>query len=300
LPIRCRPTKPLLRHARPLGGPTRPGKWHQLDTAAASTLQYNHTVRHRFFVEPTLLQGNTVTLSGPLAHQIAHVLRLTRGDVIILLDNSGWEHEVELTAFSRDEVTGVIRRKTLGTNEPKTRITVYQALIRPEKFAFVLQKGVEIGVVGFVPVLCDRSVIGSLKDIDAKKIERWEAIIREAAEQSGRAKLPRIGTPLLFPDAVSKVAGVSLLADPVAAETDLASLLRELAAPKRQPYQRTPPPRPYTVNLFIGPEGGFSPEERSLAAAAGLRTVHLGPRILRSETAALVAAAIILYEWGDL
>src|SRR5581483_378404 len=136
----------------------------------------------------------------------------------------------------------------------------------------------EIGVVGFVPVLCERSIIGSLADLDQRKLERWEAIIREAAEQSGRAKLPRVGPPQLFREACQRVVGASLLGWEGAASASppapgLRPVLRELGAPKPERFERSAPPRPFAVNLFIGPEGGFSLEEVELAVAAGLRPV---------------------------
>jgi 16S rRNA (uracil1498-N3)-methyltransferase len=260
---------------------------------------------HRFFVAPECLQGGEVAIGGAIAHQLYHVLRAAPGDEIVVLDNSGWEHRVALTQVGKEGVRGAVRGKKLSASEPRTRITLYQAVVRSEKFALVLQKCTEVGVVGFVPVLCERSIIGSLADVDQRKLERWEAIIREAAEQSGRAKLPRVAAPLLFREACQRVVGAALLgweggASATPPAPGLRPVLRELGAPKAERYERSAPPRPFAVNLFIGPEGGFSPEEVELARSHGLRPVSFGPRILRTETAAVAAATMILYEWGDL
>jgi 16S rRNA (uracil1498-N3)-methyltransferase len=222
------------------------------------------------------------------------------GQEITVLDNSGWEHRVQLSQVGREGVRGEVLGKRLSANEPRTRITLYQAVLRAEKFGLVLQKCTEIGVVGFVPVLCERSIIGGLQDIDQRKLERWEAIIREAAEQSGRAKLPRVGEPLLFAEACRRVVGASLIAWEGEQQAGLRGVLRELGAPKMEAYQRSAPPRPFAVNLFVGPEGGFTEAEVALALERGLRPVSLGARTLRTETAAIAAATMILYEWDDL
>lgn len=250
---------------------------------------------HRFFVPPEWVGQNEVVLTGAVVHQIRNVLRMRPGEGITVLDNSGWEYQVELTAVEQERVTGRIIRKALATGEPRTKVALYQGVLRGRHFEWVLQKGTELGIVEFVPVICDRCLMSSLEDISATKITRWQRIILEAAEQSGRGRLPRLQSPMLFPQACGK-----------AREEGLALMLweGEQAVSLRERLGRgalsSTGRRPFSIGLYIGPEGGFSEEEVNLAKGYGIRTASLGPRTLKAETAGLIAASAILYEFGDL
>ena len=235
-------------------------------------------------------------ITGPLTHQIRNVLRLKPGDRVILLDNSGWEYQVELAEVSRERVAGQIRQKSLAASEPRTKITLYQSLLRARAFETVLQKCTEVGVVAFVPVVSARCIISSLEDIGEKKLERWRRIILEAAEQSRRGRLPVLRPASLLRQAWREASRSGLTIVPweeagsrmAAQEESLRSLLRGAQ------------PTPFSVNLFIGPEGGFTPQEIDQGQRYEAVPVTLGPRILRAETAGLVATATILYELGDM
>jgi len=267
---------------------------------------------HRFFIAPEWLKGDRVTIGGSLVHQIRNVLRLGPGDRIVVLDNSGWEREVEITRVERQRVTGRVVDKRLATGEPRTKITLYQGVLRLRRFEFALQKGTELGIVEFVPLITDRCIISSVEDVD-KKMERWQRIVVEAAEQSRRGRLPRLQPAMLLPQAcerAKRMGGLSLMPWEGERSTSLRAVLgdwapKELKRVRKQmgaQSSSTPPAssRPFSINLFIGPEGGFTPEEVELARRYGIIPVTLGPRILRAETAGLVAAAAILYELGDL
>jgi len=253
---------------------------------------------HRFFVPPTAIQGDQVILTGPIVHQLTHVLRLRPSERVVVLDDSGWEYTVELERLERRQVEGRIVDRAKAQGEPHARITLYQAVLKGERFEWVLQKGTELGIVAFVPLLCARNVI---RDPEAvrKKLPRWRAIIREAAEQSRRGRLPRLEPPLAFAEACQQAqasGGLSLLAwegEPATSLKDVLKASFELRASSIQlPVS--------SFQLFIGPEGGFTPEEVRLARAHGILPITLGRRILRAETAGLVAAAAILYELDDL
>jgi 16S rRNA (uracil1498-N3)-methyltransferase len=251
---------------------------------------------HRFFVPPDWIQGNEVTVTGPQAHQIARVLRMRPGDLVIVLDNAGWEIEVQLVAVDRSLVEGQVLRRRLASSEPRTKISLYQGVLKGSRFEFVLQKGTELGMVEFVPIIADRCVISDLDAVE-KKRSRWEWIIQEAAEQSRRGRKPVLRPAALFPRACEQArhaAGISLI--PWEEEDSVA--LRDVLHPPPQHHERNWPP--LTISLFIGPEGGFSTDEIATARRYGLVPVTLGPRILRAETAGLVAAAAILYELGDM
>jgi 16S rRNA (uracil1498-N3)-methyltransferase len=142
---------------------------------------------HRFFIPPEWIDQEMVVIRGKLVHQIRNVLRLRGGDHIVLLDNTGWEYEAELAMVTRDQVKGVIFEKRPAA-EPGVRITLYQALPKRSKFEFILQKCTELGVSGFVPVICERCVADRPRD---KRVERWHSIIVESAEQSLRKPVSR-------------------------------------------------------------------------------------------------------------
>jgi len=247
-------------------------------------------ITHRFFVPPSWLEKDKAIITGPLVHRLRNVLRLGDGDHVILLDNSGWEHEMEITSVSSQRIEGQVVHRALATGEPRTKITLYQALLKLKKFEWVLQKGTELGLIGFVPIISERCMIGSLDDISKTKMERWWRILMEAAEQSRRGRLPSLRAAMLFPAACEDGAraGLTLIPWEEEAEQSLSSILRAAEQP------------PFSINLFIGPEGGFTSQEVAQAQRYGAVPITLGPRILRAETAGLVAATAILYEFGDL
>jgi len=244
---------------------------------------------HRFFVPPDWIDHGQVTLRGGLAHQLWKVLRLKSGDEITLLDNSGLEYRVRLEKLEKDQTEGSIVGELPG-HEPTARIALYQALLKGERFEFVLQKGTEIGVSDFIPLQCERCVAGQPGEA---KLERWQRIVREAAEQCGRARLPKLSSPLPLEEACQNASGRRLLAWEGEGGRGLRDYLKELRSNGRLEENKE-------FSLFIGPEGGFSQREVQVAEDYGVMSVSLGQRILRAETAGLVAAAIILYELGEL
>ncbi|MGE5620151.1 MAG: 16S rRNA (uracil(1498)-N(3))-methyltransferase [Sphingomonadaceae bacterium] len=278
--------------------------------------------RHSFFVDPAAMQGERVELTSPIAHQIRSVLRLRPGDTVDLLDGSGCVHEARLVAVSREGVVAEVVNRRLAHTEPGAELVLYQALLKGEKMELVLQKGTEIGVSRFVPVLSERCVSRpGAADLE-RRIARWQTIVREAAEQSKRGVLPGVAPVEQFGAACRSAAegGVALMAweeeralgiGRVLAEAGLAGGRGPLGHGDARNERASPSasdsasPRPAVrarprVALLIGPEGGFSEREAETARGAGVRVVSLGPRILRAETAALVAATLVLCATGDL
>ena len=244
---------------------------------------------HRFFVSSQTIDNGVVTLAGQMAHQITNVLRLTAGSHIIVLDNSGWQMETELTEVSHFRVVGQIVRRSLARGEPKIKVSLYQAMLKGNRLEFALQKGTEIGIVEYVPMITARCVIANLDDVN-RKLERWQRIIQEAAEQSRRGRLPTIEPAMLLMQACERTrqsSGLVLLPWEEEHETSLKDLL-------------TAGSLPFSISLLVGPEGGFSADEVRIAQSYGARTISLGTRVLRAETAGLVAASAIFYESGDL
>lgn len=257
---------------------------------------------HRFFVSPDQLEDDKVTITGPAAHQIKNVLRLATGDAIVILDNAGWEREVEIFEVGRDQVIGRVLNKTLATGEPRTKVSLFQGVLKGSHFELVLQKGTELGIVEFVPLISQRCVIASLDDVNKKK-SRWQRIVREAAEQSRRGRLPNLQPAMFFSQAcerAKRTGGLSLMPWEEEKRVNLKLVFGREEKKAKGKMAPSFPPRPFSINLFIGPEGGFAFEEVLLAQRYGIVPISLGPRILRAETAGLVATAAILYELGDL
>lgn len=242
---------------------------------------------HRFFVPLKWLGEDEVTIAGPIARRMGKVLRV--GDRAILLDNSGWEHEVEVSTVGEYKVVGLVVRKSLAAGEPRTKVSLYQGVLDGKRFKFALQRGTELGVVEFVPLICGRCVIADLGDISAARFRRWRRAIREAAERSGRGRLPSLQPAMLFPQACEQAGrrGLSIIL------CDGGVGLRSVLRKKRKGS-------PLSVNIFVGPEEGFTPEEVEQARMYGLIPIAFGPRILRAEMMGIVAATAILYELGDL
>ena len=242
---------------------------------------------HRFFVPPEALAATPeVTLGGALAHQITRVLRLRPGDQIVLLDDSGGEALVRLTRVVPSRVSGEIERRQPGRGEPALHLTLYQAPLKGDHMAYVLQKGTEVGISAFVPLLTERAIA---RGVDERKLERWRQIIREAAEQSGRARLPALAPPLTLVGLATRAPDrpqFVLWEDETT--RGLGAALQSLGRP-------LPP-----LALIVGPEGGLSAAEVERLQSGGARPITLGPRILRAETAGLVAAAALFYAVGDL
>ena len=241
---------------------------------------------HRFFVRNESLQAEQVVLPGQQAHQIRNVLRAKPGDRIIVLDNTGYEYIVTLTDVTAQQVVGRVMDKQWSQAEPRTQITLYQSLLAREKFEWVLQKCTEVGVIRFVPMVTERSIVRRADTVTPRRLSRWQRILTEAAEQSGRGIIPQIEAAAPFAHVVSGLAGFDrrLIGSPQESGLSLRELLRASGA------------KPATVALLIGPEGGFANEELEAARAAGAISFSLGPRILRTETAAVVASALILHE----
>lgn len=241
---------------------------------------------HRFFISRESFAGDNVSITGEAAYQITRVLRLKPGDHIIVLDGTGWEYETTIESITRDTVQGKVIKKELGIGEPKISLTLYQALLKTDKFEFALQKGVELGVTGFVPFVSERCVVRKSSE---SRIERWHNIIREAAEQSRRAYLPVIHQVVSFKEACKQTHQPALIFWEGEKAQNLTATLKNALFQKAS-----------MLTVFVGPEGGFTPTEIELARQHGIVPVGLGSRILRAETAGLVAISAIMYEKGEL
>jgi len=242
----------------------------------------------RFFVPPGSLRARNVTLGPDLAHRLGRVLRLKRGDHVLLSEGGARDYEVQLTGVSPYAVTAVVIAERAAPPEPDVTLVLYQSLIRANRFDLVLEKGTEIGVSRFVPVIAARSQTLGNGEPSPSRGGRWDRVVIEAAEQCGRGRLPSVDPPRPFEDAVRQASGLKLLPFEGERRQGISAYLRGLSR------------RPDTVSLFIGPEGGFEDAEMALAREAGAEIVSLGRRILRSETAGIVAVALTLDALGEM
>jgi len=245
----------------------------------------------RFFVPPGAIEGVEVSLPPELARRLATVLRLQRGDRVLLTDGRGRDYEVEITALTPRSGGAAVVVERLSPPEPAVELVLYQSLVRPQRFELVLEKGTELGVSRFVPLVSGRAQVktpGPSGEGGSQRAERWRRIVTEAAEQCGRGRVPAVDAPAGFAEAVRTAPGLRLLPWEGERSRGLRSCLRGLQ------------PIPEAVSLFIGPEGGFAEEEAALAREGGCVAVSLGPRVLRSETAGIVAAALVMHELGEM
>jgi len=243
---------------------------------------------NRFFVSESGFEGDLVRLSAEQAHQVCHVLRLKAGATIVALDGAGNEFEATLTTVTGREAVGRIVARRQSTGEPAVQITLFQGLLARDKFEWVLQKGTEVGVARFVPMQTERTLLRA-RQIDPKKLDRWQRIVTEAAEQSHRGRVPQIEPAITLAQALARL-GESDRAL-IAATSGQARTLSEALAPSGGPVT--------SVAILIGPEGGFSDEETAQTRESGAIPVSLGPRLLRPEPAAIVAPALVLHVLGQ-
>ena len=237
----------------------------------------------RFFVKSEQIWENVITITGDDARHIRAVLRMQPGDELIACDGAGLDYLCNILQIDEDVVTVEIQDAIASYTEPNVKITLFQGVPKGDKMDTIVQKCVELGVTDIFPVACSRSV-AKLDKKEDKKLQRWQKIAESAAKQSNRGIVPQVGRLLSFREAV--IASKALDARIIPYENEKDTGIRQFV----KGFFGT------TLGVFIGPEGGFSPEEMYLAECSGMIPVTLGKRILRTETAGLVALALLLYE----
>ena len=240
---------------------------------------------NRFFVEPEAISGTSIDIPDEAAAQIRRVLRLKEGTTVHFLDNRGWLYESTIHYPDGKSVTGEIIEKRPAEMEPDCCISLYIGLTQREKFEWILQKCTEAGAGRIIPMVTERSLIRKTSDVSGKQ-ERWEKILKEAAEQCGRGRIPELMPAVSFTEAVNLGSNADLSL--FCWEEEKQKTLRELMEPVRHSAKE--------IALMVGPEGGFSEDEASIATAHGWLPVTLGKRIYRMETAAMASVILTLYE----
>ncbi|MDA0676573.1 MAG: 16S rRNA (uracil(1498)-N(3))-methyltransferase [Chloroflexi bacterium] len=246
---------------------------------------------HRFFLDEPVPQGkSTVSLPQELSRQITRVLRMRNGDRIVIFDGSGLEWPATIESTGKDSVSVEIGHGVDPLSEPKLAVTVCQALVPSDRMDYVIQKCTELGAKRIIPILTERV---QAKDAapSGKRIERWQRIAREAAELAGRTRIPEVTAQ----KSLDEVLGMMLPEGPV-----LMLWEEEHGKPLRVAVRESLSNNPGHVGLLIGPVGGLSEAEAIAARDAGAVVVGAGVRILRAETAPVVALAALMYEAGEL
>ena len=237
--------------------------------------------RRRFFVDE--IRSGCAQIHGEEAHHLTRVLRVEPGQKYEISGNGG-VYLAEIETARKDLVSFSVIEK-LGSSEMPVRITVLAALIKFDRFEWLIEKATELGVESIVPFPAERSDKG-LDRAAEKRVERWRKIAREASEQSRRCRLPSIAEPVPFAGAITFQAGLRLALEEQAGSTPILSTL---------PPDRVPGAG---VALLVGPEGGWTDRERSAFTGEGWKPISLGATILRAETAAIAAVAIIASAWA--
>jgi 16S rRNA (uracil1498-N3)-methyltransferase len=240
----------------------------------------------RIFHPEPLKDQHEVELSTAAIKHLTKVLRLKAGAPLVLFDGSGFEFEAVLETADKKHTLAIISRMHGPAAESPLHVTLAQGISRGERMDYTVQKAVELGVADIVPMMMERSVVRLDENSTLRKQQHWQHVVISACEQSGRVRVPQVQPPL------------SLHALLAAARHAELKLLLEPQADRQ--VSNLPRPSNNRVLLLVGPEGGLDDVERDAAKTAGFLGMQLGPRTLRTETAALVALSLLQARWGDL
>tara|TARA_B100000902_G_C27054261_1_gene785727 strand:- start:68 stop:823 length:756 start_codon:yes stop_codon:yes gene_type:complete len=241
-------------------------------------------IKHRLYINSTIIVGNEIHLKMDRMHYIVSVLRLTIDDSLIIFDGSGHEYFAEIIQINKKHVTLVPRELTYYEKPSSRIIRIGQCLIKKSKMDLMFQKTTELGVNVIVPLVSKYSVIKIKKSNEKSKKDHWERIARSACEQCGRNYTPKIENPISIDKFINeKNTNIKIILDPTSSKN-----FNEIN------------PQDRNIDILIGPEGGFNNKEIEAADKNKFVRVSMGPRTLRAETAAISAISIIQSLWGDM
>ncbi|MBA4600767.1 16S rRNA (uracil(1498)-N(3))-methyltransferase [Thermoactinomyces mirandus] len=241
----------------------------------------------RYFIPADVLNGSHVRLTGDEVHHIRNVMRNRPGDRIIVCFEDGYDYVCEIQDLNHHQIDCIVVEKFPSQGEPQTKITIAQSLVKGDKLEWIVQKGTEIGASSFQPFHSARSIVKINAPKEMKKRERWQRIAKEAAEQSHRGKVPAVLPVLPWNAILDKIEKFPLSL--IAYEKGGIPINQAMAGSQAD-----------EILLLIGPEGGFTEDEVNGAHAKGAIPITLGPRILRTETAPLVALSCMLFYRNEL
>ncbi len=242
----------------------------------------------RFFIPPATVVGDTITVDGDLFRHMVRVLRLKIDTPVLLADGTGHEYPGIIRAIDKESLVIAVtetRMELIRDNFPQ--ITLYQGLPKGDKLELILQKAVELGAAEIIPFQAKHSVV-KIKEREEEKLARWQRIAREAARQSGQTTIPQISFCRDMSGVVQQ------------ARQSLKLMLWEKERCNRLKETLARFPRPESIAVLVGPEGGLYDGEAETAIQGGFIPVSLGDRIVRTETAGLVILAVLQFYWGDI
>jgi len=239
----------------------------------------------RVHVPGPLSSGARHTIEGDAANHITRVLRLELGNSLIVFDGQGGEYSAHIESLRKNSVIIEVQERSTPTRESSLSLTLVQGVSRGERMDWVVQKATELGVTSIVPVLTERTMVKLDSKQSERKLAHWQGIVTAACEQSGRDRIPHVVAPLSLDEFLRDVDPQStrVLLSPTGTQR-----VNDLKAPDRK------------VIVLIGPEGGLSETEQRSAIGAGFIAVRMGPRVLRTETAAVAALTLLQHQFGDL
>ena len=240
----------------------------------------------RLHVEPTLATGARISLSDVASRHVTKTLRLGVDDPITVFDGRGGEYDATIARVARGAVAVDVGAHRPADRESTLRVELGQAICRGERMDLVVQKATELGVQAIHPLRSERTVVRLDAERGRRRLAHWQAVAVHAAQQSGRTRVPAVSPVVALDEWLTRPGTGPRLLLSARAATSVSDL--------------APPEPGTTVRLLVGPEGGLAPAEAARARAAGFAELRLGPRVLRTETAALVALGILQAQWGDL
>ena len=243
----------------------------------------------KFFIKKEDIEKDSVKITGGDALHICKVLRITEGETLTLCDGEGTDFLATVTSCSKECVALDIVDTFVCLAEPSVSVTLFQGIPKQGKMDYIIEKCTELGISQIVPVSAKRSVVKiDDKKSEAKKLERWRKIAQESVKQCGRGKIPEVTEVMTVKEAIefSRSLDLVIAAYECEKETSIKSALSDK--------------NPKSVGIFIGPEGGLDDGEIELFKSAGITTVTLGKRILRTETAGHTVLTAIMYEFNEL
>jgi 16S rRNA (uracil1498-N3)-methyltransferase len=245
---------------------------------------------NRFYVDKSRIDAKRVKITGEDVRHITRVLRLGIGDKLVICDGCNTDYDGIIQRITKEEVSVALGQGRCSGTEPPVELVLFQSITKGTKMDYIIQKGTELGIRRLVPVVTSRTVVRLEGQHDeAKKVARWQRIALEAAKQSRRGIIPAVDMPVGFKQAIGMMRDFDLALMPYEGE---GSNTVTSTCSSRQGIDR--------IALLIGPEGGFDENEVDRARNAGIDTVKLGPRILRTETAGMVLIVMLMYLFGDL
>ena len=240
-----------------------------------------------FFITSECIQDSRLIVTGPLVQHLRGSLRVKTGEVFWFGDENRRRYQVRLDEVALKRIAGDILDVRTEPKRSAVHVTVAHAVIKAHRMSWMLQKATELGVADVVPLVTERTVVHAKTSQHKQMVERWQRIALEAAQQTERWDIPTIYPPTALHSFLDK-----------SVDDDLKLLLWENETEQRLPTVLRGGPRPSHISFLVGPEGGFTDQEAEAAKRCGYQAVTLGPRLLRSETAALAALSVIQSEFG--